>query len=131
MSSLEPLFLTREQIERLHDLSLERFGGAVGIHDEGLIDSAMAAAKNTFFYGYGDLFDIAAAYAFHLSQAQGFRDGNKRTGIGAALIFLELNGIKGVPDDDTLYDGLIAVAEKRLDKAGLTALLREAATHGS
>ena len=47
---------------------------------------------NLWLYGQGDLFDIAAAYAFHLAQAQAFIDGNKRTGLGAALVYLEGNG---------------------------------------
>lgn len=121
----EPLFLTRAQIERLHDQSLARFGGTPGIRDEGLVDSALASAKNTLFYGHGDLFDIAAAYAFHLAEARAFTDGNKRTGIGAALTFLELNGIHALPDDDMLYNAMIAIAKKQLNKTGLAALLRE------
>jgi len=78
------------------------------------------------FYGQGDLCSIAAAYAFHIAQNQPFLDGNKRTAMGAALTFLEtnrvdvtkLNGVK-------LYDAMIAIAEKRLDKAGLAAVFRE------
>jgi death-on-curing protein len=120
-----PLFLTRKQIEKLHDLSLARFGGSTGVRDEGLIDSALASAKNAFFYGQGDVFDIAAAFAFHLAEAQAFIDGNKRTAVGAALTFLDLNGIKNLPSDDRLYDAMIAIAEKNLTKAGLAALLRE------
>ena len=127
MSTGELLFLTRMQIERLHDLSLARFGGSAGVRDEGLIDSALASAKNAFFYGYGDLFDIAAAYAFHLAESQAFIDGNKRTAIGAAMTFLDLNGVGDMPDDNSLYDAMIAVANKQLDKAGLAALFRHAA----
>src|SRR6185437_10676624 len=99
----EPLFLTRSQIERLHDQSLIKFGGLRGVGDEGLIQSALASAKNAYFYGGGDLFDIAAAYAFHLAEAQAFVDGNKRTGIGAALAFLDVNGVQVTATDDSLY----------------------------
>jgi len=81
---------------------------------------------NAFFYANGDLFDIAAAYAFHLAQAQAFLDGNKRTGIGTALLFLRANGVTQVPDDIHLYDAMIAIAEKRLDKAGLAEMFRRA-----
>jgi len=121
----ELLFLTRSQIELLHNLSLQRFGGSPGIRDEGLVDSALASAKNAFFYGGGDVFDIAAAYAFHLAEAQAFVDGNKRVAIGAALTFLDLNGIRTLPSDNQLYDAMIAIANKTLNKAGLAALLRE------
>lgn len=120
----EPLFLTRSQIERLHDLSLARFGGSAGVRDEGLIDSALASAKNTFFYGNGDLFDIAATYAFHLAESQAFIDGNKRTAAGAALTFLEVNGISSVPGDDRLYDAMIDIANKTMTKADLAQLFR-------
>ena len=127
MNASEPLFLTRAQIERLHDLSLQHFGGSAGIRDEGLIDSALASAMNTFLYGRGDRFDMAAAYAFHVAEAQAFVDGNKRTAIAAALTFLELNGAGSLPDDESLYDAMIAIANKQLDKAGLAFLFRKAA----
>jgi death-on-curing protein len=88
MNEPGPLFVTRDQVERMHDQCLANFGGSAGIRDEGLIDSALASAKNAFYYGHGDLFDIAAAYAFHLAEAQAFVDGNKRVAIAVALTFL-------------------------------------------
>ncbi len=80
---------------------------------------------NVFFYGQGDLFDLAAAYAFHLAQNQPFIDGNKRTAITTALAFLELNGVStsAIPNNE-LYDAMIAIAEKRLDKTGLAEIFR-------
>ena len=83
----DPIFLDFERIEEIHQASLEAYGGSSGIRDQGLIESALGSAMNAFFYANGDLFDIAAAYAFRLAQAQAFLDGNKRTGIGAALLF--------------------------------------------
>ncbi|SPE52130.1 Death-on-curing family protein [Verrucomicrobia bacterium] len=126
MNVAEPLFLTRDQIEKLHRNSLAAFGGLEGVRNESLTDSALASAKNTYWYGGDDLFEIAAAYAFHLAEAQGFLDGNKRTAIGAALTFLELNGISSVPDDTELYDAMIAIADKKLNKSGLAAMFRAA-----
>jgi death-on-curing protein len=107
MSMEEPIFLTRAQIGRLHDQGLKKFGGSAGVGDEGLIQSALASAKNAYVYGRGGLFDIAAAYAFHLAEAQAFVDGNKRVGAGAALIFLEVNGMQTSLSDDALYDAMI------------------------
>jgi death-on-curing protein len=127
MSGDDPIFLTRAQVDRLHDISLERYGGKAGVGDSGLVDSALASAKNTFFYGGGDVFDIAAAYAFHIAEAQAFNDGNKRTAIGAALIFLELNSVRSTPSEDELFDAMIAIAKKRLTKAGLAKLFRSVA----
>jgi death-on-curing protein len=79
---------------------------------------------NVWLYAQGDLFDIAAAYAFHLAEAQAFLDGNKRTGMAAALVFLDGNGVSVPEATDELYEAMIAVAEHRLDKSGLAALLR-------
>lgn len=127
MSSAEPIFLKRGQVEALHDMSLERFGGQAGVREPGLIDSALASAKNTFFYGHGDVFDIAAAYAFHIAEAQAFNDGNKRTAAAAALTFLELNSIEPARSEDELYDAMIAIANKQMNKIGLAELLRSSA----
>ena len=127
MSGDTPIFLKRTQVDELHDISLERYGGQAGVRDSGLVDSALASAKNTLFYGGGDIFDIAAAYAFHIAEAQAFNDGNKRTAIGAALVFLELNSVSPTPSEDELYDAMIEVAKKRLTKSGLAELFRSAA----
>jgi death-on-curing protein len=67
------------------------------------------------------------AYAFHLAESQAFVDGNKRTAIGAALTFLDLNGITRLPNDAALYDAMIAIANKQLNKVGLAALFRKPA----
>ena len=67
---------------------------------------------------------MAAAYAFHLAEAQAFLDGNKRTGIAAALTFLRLNGLTVTRHTNELHAAMIAVAERRFGKAELAALLR-------
>jgi death-on-curing protein len=127
MSGEAPIFLKRTQIDQIHDLSLERYGGQAGVGDSGVVDSALASAKNAFFYGGGDSFDIAAAYAFHIAEAQAFNDGNKRTAIGAALTFLELNSVHSTPSEDELYNAMIDIAQKRLTKAGLAEIFRSVA----
>lgn len=75
----EPIFLLLDEVLRLHALSLAEHGGAEGTREPGLVDSALASAENTFHYGKGDLFDIAASYALHIAESQAFLDGNKRT----------------------------------------------------
>lgn len=127
MSGNLPFFLTRSQIDQLDDFSLAQYGGQEGVRESGLVDSALASAQNTFHYGGGDLFDIAAAYAFHIAEAQAFNDGNKRTAMGAALTFIELNLGSPTPTEDELYDAMINIAKKRLTKAGLAELFRSAA----
>lgn len=125
MSAQQPVFLTRESVDFLHADSLARYGGMAGVRDDGLVDSAIGAAENTWFYGNGDLFDIAAAYAFHLSQAQAFFDGNKRTAVATAFAFLELNDVVVKRDDGSIYDALIAIAERRMTKPELAELFRK------
>ena len=85
----------------------------------------MGAAENVFFFGAGDLYDIAAAYAYHLAESQGFVDGNKRTAIACAGAFLEGNGCLDRADDSVLYDAMITISARRFDKSGLAAILRQ------
>jgi death-on-curing protein len=121
----EPIFLSREQVLELHRLSLEMHGGLDGLREPGLLDSALMQPEAAYHYGNGGLDVIAAAYAFHIAQNQPFLDGNKRAAMSAALTFLELNGVDaGAFPDDELYDAMIALAEKRLDKPGLAAVFR-------
>jgi death-on-curing protein len=120
----EPRFLTLDEVYHLHDESLERFGGLAGIREPGLIESALGSAQNVFWYGRGDLYEIAAAYAFHIAQSQAFLDGNKRTAVSAAIAFLRINRIRFPKDDGSVYGAMIEIAEKRLDKHGLAGVLR-------
>lgn len=121
----DPLFLSREEVLGIHRLSLEQHGGLDGLREPGLLDSALMQPEAAHYYGQGDLAAIAAAYAFHIAQNQPFIDGNKRAAMGSALTFLRLNGYPPARfDGDELYDAMIAIAEKRLDKAGLAAMFR-------
>jgi death-on-curing protein len=122
----EPVFLTVAQVEGFHRRALELFGGLDGLRDRSLFESAVTQAQNVYWYGEGDLYAIAAAYAFHLAQAQAFLDGNKRTAVAAALTFLKLNGVDTRQDITTpLVRALIAVANRELYREGLAALLRQ------
>ncbi|MEO5721217.1 MAG: Fic family protein [Chthoniobacterales bacterium] len=82
-----PRLITFEQVLYAHEDSLRRHGGSNGIRDEGLLRSAIHQPQNDFFYGGADRFGIAAAYAYHIAQAQAFLDGNKRTAVTADLVF--------------------------------------------
>ena len=121
-------FLSFEDVLEIHEDSLQAYGGSSGLRDQGMVESALGSAQNAFYYANGDVFDVAAAYAFHLAEAQAFLDGNKRTGIGAAIVFLHLNGEPHVPtpaDKLVIYDAMIAIAKHELDKPGLAAVLRK------
>lgn len=120
----EPVFLNLEVTLQLHADSLALFGGTDGIRDRGLIESALASSQNSWLYGSSDNFGIAAAYAYHLAESQAFLDGNKRTGVAAALLFLAANGEGYITDDGRIYTAMIAIAEKRMTKPQLADLLR-------
>jgi death-on-curing protein len=118
------------EVLRLHTMSLERYGGLAGLRDPGALEAAVEQPKNTYFYGRGDLFDIAAAYAFHIAQAQACIDGNKRTAVAAALMFLKVNRITTHYDQWEIHRHMLAIAERRSGKVELAALLRVAAAEG-
>jgi death-on-curing protein len=121
------MFLSLEQVHRLHAIGLEDHGGSPGIRDVGMLESALASAQNALLYGGGDIFDVAAAYAFHLAEAQAYLDGNKRVGIMTALTYLAMQGYSGRPSiavQEQLYNAMIAIAKHELDKPGLAELLR-------
>ena len=120
----EPTFLALDQVLGIHARCLAEHGGSKGIRDLGLIESALASAQNTFFFANGDLFDVAASYAFHLAESQAFIDGNKRTGAASALIFLALNGVYSQPPQWALYLAMIELAEKKITKVDLAEIFR-------
>jgi len=122
-----PYFLTRKQIDKIHRDQIETWGGLHGLRSEHALESAIAQPQNVLFYGDGDLYEIAAAYAFHIAQSQAYLDGNKRTGVQAAADFLEINGIDTSPlQEVATYEAMIRVASHELDRAGLAVFLREA-----
>ncbi|MEO5801938.1 MAG: type II toxin-antitoxin system death-on-curing family toxin [Verrucomicrobiota bacterium] len=123
----EPIFLSLDEVLRLHAKSLAEHSGSDGIRELGLVESALASAKNTFHYLKGDLFDIAASYAFHLAESQAFIDGNKRTAVAAAMVFLARNGAYAQPPKWELYLAIIAIAEKKKNKTDLAVIFRKCA----
>jgi death-on-curing protein len=127
MSFTGVVYLNKDIVLEIHRLQLEEHGGADGIRDHGGLDSAIAQPQASF--GDEDLhatiFDKAAAYAFHLSEAQAFVDGNKRVGLASALTFLALNGYEFSEDQPEFYDAMIAIAKHQLDKDGLSTLIRD------
>ena len=123
----EIIFLTFEQVADIHKEQLEQFGGQDGFIDRGVIESAVAQPKATMFgeYLHDDIAHMAAAYLFHLAAAQGFLDGNKRTGANAAITFLAMNGYDLNAQDMDIYDVTMEVANGRLDREGVAVWFRE------
>lgn len=125
-----PVFLTFEQIKEIHRDQIDAFGGIHGLRDEGALESAIAQPLNVYFYGDGDLYEIAAAYAYHIAESQAYLDGNKRTGIQAALDFLEINGVDagGLPEI-AAYEAMIKEPTMSWIVAALAQFLRTALEH--
>ena len=122
----EPLFLSRDQIDSIHQDQIEEFGGLHGVRDEGALESAIAQPLNVWHYGDGDLYEIAAAYAFHIAESQAYFDGNKRTGVDAALTFLEMNGVDTTPLPELAgYEAMIRVANHEMNRTGLATFFRD------
>jgi death on curing protein len=89
----EPHWLTEPILLSIHAQQIERYGGAHGVLDENVVRSALARPIHRFAYqDDADLADLAAAYLVGFARSQGFNDGNKRTGLACALVFLLLNG---------------------------------------
>jgi death-on-curing protein len=121
----DPEFLTREIVDAIHEEQIDTFGGLRGVRDENGLESAIAAAENVFHYGGGDIFEIAAAYAYHLAESQAYLDGNKRTGAQAAFVFLEGGGVdcRRLPDEQT-YDAMIKIATHEMSRQDLADYFR-------
>ncbi|SRR5712692_10097021 len=115
-SLTDPEFLTVDDVVELHIMQLARYGGAAGLRDRALLESAMAQPMTSFggAWLHPDLWTMAAAYLFHLVQNHPFVDSNKRTGLLSALVFLALNGIVIDQATAALYDLTMAVADGRL-----------------
>lgn len=109
---MSPTFLDLDKIHRLHQSLIERYGGEMGVRDLGLLQSALAMPQAGFGgeYLHGDLFEMAAAYLFHIVQNHPFVDGNKRTGAAAAIVFLSINGVEIEADEEGLVELTLAVA---------------------
>lgn len=126
---LAPRFLSQQTVLDIHDAQIAEHGGEPGVRDEGLLESALAQPIARFGgqYLHGDLFAMAAAYAFHLAQNHAFVDGNKRTGLAAALVFLDVNGYEVADEGTELADTILAMLAGRRDKAWLAEELRRRA----
>lgn len=108
----------------LHDESLATHGGASGVRDQGLLDSALARPLNMVAYGTPDVAELAAAYASGLVRNHAFIDGNKRAGFLAAGLFLYANGYRLACDQAAATAAVLALAASELDEASFAAWLR-------
>lgn len=129
----EILFLTLAEVIEIHSDQIKRYGGSHGIRDMNLLSSAIAMPHASFHgeFLHSDIYEMAAAYAFHLCNNHPFVDGNKRAALASALVFLELNGINISDPKGRLYEGMLGLAEGKLKKDEFAGILRELHKRGT
>jgi len=125
----EPRWISESELLAIHAQQVERYGGAHGLLDTNVVLSALGRARNRWAYDpSADLADLAAAYLVGFARSQGFNDGNKRTGLACALVFLAMNGaVLHVPPLE-LYELTMAAATGKADDGGVSAYIRDGMT---
>ena len=126
---MKPRFLTMGEVLLVLQDQIRRYGGAYGVRDPGLLISALAMPSASYEgeYLHKDLYEQAAAYAFHICQNHPFVDGNKRTALAAALVFLSLNGIELDDPKEELYSLMMGVASGSEGKANIASTFKRLA----
>ncbi|MFP4027027.1 MAG: type II toxin-antitoxin system death-on-curing family toxin [Candidatus Brocadiia bacterium] len=123
-----PVFLQLSEVLAIHQDQIVRYGGAPGMRELHLVESAIAVPQAGVGedYLHEGLFEMAAAYLYYIVQDHPFIDGNKRTGLASALVFLKMNGVSVEPDDR--LEALVReVARGKANKTRVVDLLRELA----
>ncbi len=122
----EPIFLGLDEVIEIHNDQIKRYGGLSGIRDIELLKSAIAMPAAGFGgdYLYTDIYEMAAAYLFHIVRNHPFMDGNKRTGAVASVVFLMMNGVELQADEDSFEKIVLSVAEGKIDKAAIAQFFR-------
>ena len=126
----EIAFLTLAEVLEIHEDQITRYGGSPGLRDLDLLKSALGMPQATFGgdFFHADVFEIAAAYIFHIVKDHPFIDGNKRAGAVSALVFLALNGYDFAAPGDAFAEIVIALAAGEMTKADIAIFLRKWAT---
>lgn len=120
-------FLSLKDVLAIHRRQIKEHGGSEGVRDEGLLLSALAMPQAAFFgeYAHTDIYEMAAAYLYHIVMNHPFVDGNKRTGAAAAIIFLGINDIKLTVSNIALIEFTLAVAQGQKTKPQVAEFLKQ------
>jgi death-on-curing protein len=124
---MEPQFLTLDEILLIHENQLKLYGGDSGLRDLGLLQSAlnMPSAGSGDEYFHKDLYEMAAAYLFHLVKNHAFVDGNKRVGFVASYVFLRINGIQVTASDKAYEEITLDTAQSKVDKSQIAVFFKK------
>lgn len=121
----EPFWLTRPMIIAIHDEQLVIHGGASGLRDAGMLDSALDRPRNKWSNENADLPELAAAYAFGIARNHPFVDGNKRTSLLALYTFLGVNGIDFIVPEAEAAAIILSLAAGEVSEESLTRWIRD------
>lgn len=112
------VFLAMDDVLKLQQHLVEVYGGENGLRDSGLLESALATPQAMFggVFLHTDIYEMAAAYLFHIVKNHPFMDGNKRAGALAAFVFLSLNGLKLTASPNDFFEMVLGTAEGKFDK---------------
>ncbi len=121
-------FLPEEIIIAIHDDQIRLYGGMYGVRDDAALDAAIHVPQAQFGgqFLHSTIFEMAAAYGFHLCQNHPFLDGNKRTAGMAMFTFLQFNGLEPIASESDYYVTIMAVATGNMSKEQLADWLRTA-----
>ena len=120
----EPKWLTYDQVIAIHSRQLRRFGGAVGLRDDGLLRSAIERPINKWHYEQRELAELAAAYAFGLAKNHAFVDGNKRIAFMSMMTFLRKNGVRFAPEQAHATSMIMSLAAGEVSEESLARWIR-------
>jgi len=120
----DPRWLRLEVVLAVHEQQIAEHGGAPGLRDRGLLESALARPQEKAAYGEPDLADLAAAYAFGIARNHPFVDGNKRVAFVALELFLRINGLELVADDAACLAVMLDLAAGELEEEALAEWIR-------
>ena len=120
-------FLNLAEVMEIHRDQIARYGGSAGLRDLNMLKSAVAMPQATFggTFLHSDIFEMAAAYLFHVVKNHPFLDGNKRVGAVAAIVFLELNGYDFTAREQELAETVFGLARSELTKADIALFIRK------
>ena len=122
---MKPIWIELRDALAVHDRMLALHGGAAGVRDQNMLESALARPLQRFTYDpSADRVDLAAAYTFGIVKNHPFVDGNKRTGFVAGVLFLELNGYRFQASEEDAANNVLQLAGGTLDEAGYANFLR-------
>jgi death-on-curing protein len=123
------IFFTLDEVLAIHADQIDRYGGAPGIRDRGLLESALAMPEAEYAGEalHPTLHEKAAAYLFHVAKNHPFVDGNKRVSLAVALAFLAMNGVRIETTDDALVDLVVGVASGRRSRADVAVFFQKSA----